>query len=478
MPRIIVLGGGIGGLTAALLLARDGHDVTVLERDPGPVPGTVEEAWDAWARGGVAQFHQPHYLQPRGREVLDEELPDVMGALAAAGGYRFDTLSLLPPTIADRAPRAGDERFTTLTGRRPVIEQLLARAAEDETRVDVRRGTAARGLTATRLDGVPHVTGVRTDAGDVLRADLVVDATGRRSPLRRWLAEAGAAPIHEDAEDSGFIYYTRFFRVRAGGRRPVFRAAPLTAFESFSVLTIPADNDVWSVTLYVAAGDRPLKAMRHADCWPAVLDACPRHAHWLDGEPISDVLPMGGVSDRYRRLSSGGRPVATGVATVADAWACTNPSNGRGMALGIVHARALRDVAREHLDDPARFAAAWDEATERALTPWYHSTVAESRARLRALHAARAGMRPAPPSDPAAAATALLPVAAMRDADLFRAFMETRACIATPEEVLARPGVAERVLALAAGGAPPPPGPTRAQLVGILAAAPRGQLAA
>ena len=38
MSRIIVLGSGLTGLTTALLIARDGHDVTVLERDPAPPP--------------------------------------------------------------------------------------------------------------------------------------------------------------------------------------------------------------------------------------------------------------------------------------------------------------------------------------------------------------------------------------------------------------------------------------------------------
>ena len=35
---ILMAGGGICGLGAALLLARDGHDVTVLERDADPHP--------------------------------------------------------------------------------------------------------------------------------------------------------------------------------------------------------------------------------------------------------------------------------------------------------------------------------------------------------------------------------------------------------------------------------------------------------
>jgi hypothetical protein len=45
------------------------------------------------------------------------------------------------------------------------------------------------------------VSGVRTEAGEVLGADLVVDAMGRRSLLPRWLEAAGTRPVHEEAED-------------------------------------------------------------------------------------------------------------------------------------------------------------------------------------------------------------------------------------------------------------------------------------
>jgi len=52
MSKIVVLGAGVSGLAAGILLHRDGHEVTVLERDHEPVPVSAEEAWERWSRGG------------------------------------------------------------------------------------------------------------------------------------------------------------------------------------------------------------------------------------------------------------------------------------------------------------------------------------------------------------------------------------------------------------------------------------------
>ncbi len=472
MAKIVVLGAGMCGLAAGMLLRRDGHEVIMLERDSERAPGPGQDAWESWAREGVTQFRQPHILLPRGRIVLEEALPDVVEGLDAAGAVRFDMLGLMPPSITDRRPREGDERLWTTTARRPVLESVLRRAAEAEPGLDVRTGVSARQLVMSTYDGIPHVRAVRTDSGEELHADLVVDAMGRRSQLPRWLEAAGTHPVHEEADDSGFIYYTRHFRAR-DGQLPAFRAPIGTLVGTFSLLTLPGDNDTWSVTVFISSGDQPLKRLRDIEPWTALVAACPLHAHWLEGEPITGVLAMGGVLDRYRRFRVDEEPVATGIAAVGDAWACSNPSLGRGMSLGLWHASLLREVIRDKLDDPREFADAWEAVTEAEVAPWYRETVEEDRARMAEIEALRHGLAPAPPSGVAARLLPALRAAVPRDPDAFRAFVASRSCVTRLEEAFTDQDFVASILEIARGSEPPLlPGPDRDQLLALLEGTP------
>jgi 2-polyprenyl-6-methoxyphenol hydroxylase-like FAD-dependent oxidoreductase len=469
MSKIIILGSGICGLAAAILLAQDGHDVTVLERDDQPLPASCDEVWQAWERRGVAQFRQAHFLQPGGRHTLDSELPAVKEALLAAGCMHYTPLSTLPPFITDRAPRPGDECFWTVTGRRPVIEYVVAGIAAKQ--VDIRRGITVVGLVTgpAAVPNIPHVTGVKTASSDRLEADLIVDAMGRRSMLSGWLDAIGTRAVHEEAEDCGFTYYTRYFRSQGNGV-PQPRVGLLTPMGSFSLLTLPGDNQTWSVTVYISSHDQALKGLRHADKWTKLIAACPLHAHWLDGKPITDVLAMSGVIDRYRRFVVDGTPVATGVAAVGDAWACTNPSLGRGMTHGLFHVTRLRDIVRSYLAAPGELAQAWDAVTETEMTPWYRATVEVDRARRAEIDALIEG-RPVPvPADPVAMIRQAMAVAMAYDAEVFRAYLEIIGVLALPQQVLARPGMTDRIMTVAEGRDPlPVPGPTREEVLDLMA---------
>jgi 2-polyprenyl-6-methoxyphenol hydroxylase-like FAD-dependent oxidoreductase len=465
MSSIIVLGSGVVGLSTALLLARQGHEVTVFERDGASVPCSPEAAWEAWERRGVAQFRQPHYLHSAARQILDCHLPDVKEALLRAGCVTHDLSATLPPSISDRARREDDARFVTVTGRRPTIEFAVSSAAERVLPVvrGVSIGQLLTGPSAAK--GIPHVTGVRTMDGEEFSADLVVDAMGRRSKLPDWLEAIGARRPIEEAEESGFIYYTRYFRSTTGGV-PAWRAGLLTHFHSFSLLTLPGDSQTWSATVFFFSGDPALKALRDSKRWTSLFAACPLHAQWLNGEPITDVLAMGGIADRYRRFVVDGAPVATGIVSVGDSWACTNPVGGRGITIGLLHALGTVEVIGQHLGDPLALALAQDAMTETRVTPWYRSTVEFDRQRTAQMNATIDGRSAPPPTDPGSA----LLVAMMYNAELFRAYLEISSLLALPREVMARPGVIDRITEVAsAHEAVTPPGPSRNELLRMLA---------
>ena len=282
-------------------------------------------------------------------------------------------------------PRPDDKRFDLITGRRTVVESVTARLAEETPGVTVRRGAAVRGLTtgAPVRDGVPNIVGVELDSGDRLDADVVVDATGRRSPSSRWIADAGGAPVHEELEDSGFIYYGRHFRSEDGSLPFMF--GPLKQdYGSISALTLPADNGTWSVTIIGSAKDSALRTLTDPKKWETAIRLLPLAAHWIDAEPIDDrVVMMTKIEDRIRDYAPSGKPVVSGVLAVGDSWSCTNPSLGRGASIGVMHALLLRDVLRDHADaDPWELASNWYEVTRTEMEPWYRTTLTYDRLRL------------------------------------------------------------------------------------------------
>jgi 2-polyprenyl-6-methoxyphenol hydroxylase-like FAD-dependent oxidoreductase len=469
MADIVIVGAGVVGLGTALLLAQDGYQVTVLERDPQSRPDLTSDAWGCWERRGVNQFRLPHFFLARYRSVLDQELPDVAGAIEAAGGLRYNPLLALPEAVRGPA-RPEDAILEVLTGRRPLVESALAAAAAAHPGIAVRRGIAAAGLLTQHLGraGVPHICGVRTESGEQLGADLVVDVSGRRSPLPRWLVDVGGRPPREGCEDSGFVYYARHYRA-PDGTMPVPFGPPLMPLGTISSVTLPADNGTWCVVIVAAAHDRALHGLREVACWERTVRALPLVAHWLDGEAIEDrVRTIAKIEDRHRDLVVDGQPVATGVVAVGDAWACTNPSRGRGATIGMLHGLALRQTLRDvGLDDPCRLAAAFDRATATEVEPWFARSRFESRHRLAEIDAGIQGER-YEPGDRRWEMEKALTAAAAVDPDCLRVFVRAALLIEPLEEGLGTDHLADRAMSLGADWRDRPiPAPDRSALVAL-----------
>src|SRR4051812_42024953 len=134
---VVVLGAGATGLSSALLLARAGHRVTLVDRDGPPPSGDADTVFDTWERRGVGHFRQPHNFLGRAQQLLAAELPDVRTALDAAGADLFDQTALLPMW-----PPSEDNRwFRLLLVRRPVYDAVLRRACDCERSIVTVTGT-------------------------------------------------------------------------------------------------------------------------------------------------------------------------------------------------------------------------------------------------------------------------------------------------------------------------------------------------
>ncbi|MFG2824000.1 FAD-dependent oxidoreductase [Kitasatospora sp. NPDC048365] len=372
MARVAVIGGGISGLGTALMLGRRGHPVTLFEQDARQAGDDPDLDFFDWKRPRVPQANHPHSFLAPVRTVLRAEAPDVYADLLARGAreyHDFDWFGEHPPH------RAGDEELVTLRTRRIVLEAALTAAVRREATVEVRRGSRVDALTFA--EGRPaRVTGVR--AGTRTHpADLVVDASGRRSPVPGWLAAAGCRPPVVESHRAGIAYLCRWYRLRADGPRDPGRVKTGSSASFALAGVFPSDNDTFAVSLVLSTKDPTRSALLDPAVFEAAARRFPAPAAWLglDPEPQTPVLAMAGLDNRWTSLVDDEGPVVTGLVNAGDSLVHTNPTLGHGVALGLLAAQHLATHADRVAADPAAHHA-W---TVRALRPWFDAQVTADR---------------------------------------------------------------------------------------------------
>ncbi|NUS03363.1 MAG: FAD-dependent oxidoreductase [Nonomuraea sp.] len=323
MTRAVVLGGGFAGVLASTVLREHVDEVVVVERDRFPAAPAP--------RRGLPQSHHSHVLVTGGARALETLLPGTLQALYAHGAHRRG----LPGDALILSSEGWFHRFDCeayfISCTRGLLDHVVRRRAG----VRVVEGVEVVGLTGD----AGRVTGVRVGPSETIGADLVVDATGRRSQAPRWLAEIGGPPIEEITVSTGLAYATRICRAPEGFTGlPAVMLHPKAAPSRGGTL-LPLEGDRWVVTLTGAQGSSPpldeagFLAFARSLRDPIVADLLAL------ATPEGPIRPFRDTANRRRLFERA--PLPAGFVAIGDAVVAVNPLYSHGMSVAALSALRL-----------------------------------------------------------------------------------------------------------------------------------------
>jgi 2-polyprenyl-6-methoxyphenol hydroxylase-like FAD-dependent oxidoreductase len=330
MSHAIVMGGSIAGLCAAAALAKNFDRVTVLERDPEP--GRAPHR-------GVPQGNHIHGLMRRGQQIMEALLPGTFEALRADGAQPVD---------------AGAARWFLYGGwkggRELGMEVWLQTRPllEHHVRTSVRRLANVELRFETAIDEPVHENGrvraVRMRDGELIEADLVVDATGRGSRSPAWLEQWGYGRVKEQHVDVGLAYVSGIFELPAD-QQPA---------SIIGVYHLPPGNRRCGVVSRVEGGRVIVTLMGyhgdHAPTDPVGFRAWARGLLRPDVAEVLDHATLVGELHRFnyptqiRRCYERMIRLPNNYLTVGDAMCSFDPTFGQGMCVAAMQAEALTQL--------------------------------------------------------------------------------------------------------------------------------------
>ncbi|MFI6742440.1 FAD-dependent oxidoreductase [Nonomuraea sp. NPDC050451] len=326
---IVVIGAGLTGMSVAMMLARHGLPVTVIERDECAAFGR-REGYPA-LRAGAAHARRPHQLMAGARDILRRSLPDVTHKVYELGAR-------------DAVEHPGESPAAFMALRRALLERALLTCARDLPTLTLRFGERVLDVVTADEPGA-RVRGVRTTKA-ALPARLVIDATGVHARL------APAAPY---VSMRSHLYYTsQPFRLTdegfAAAQDAVALWSPAPSRDVVHVRLFVHDPPFASVLVALRGDRHPPAREVMLESYRAALASERLRSCLRDAVPLAPIQDFGFLKSRIRLFTF---PGPCGLHQIGDALAALNPLTSRGAGLGLVQAELLAEaIAR----DPGDFA--------------------------------------------------------------------------------------------------------------------------
>jgi flavin-dependent dehydrogenase len=315
---VVVVGGRVAGAATAMLLARSGLRVAVLERGRY---GSDTVSTHALMRAGVLQLSRWDLLD----EVVESGTPPVRRTV-------FHYLGLPPVQVSLRRSGGVDALYAP---RRRVLDRILVDAAA-AAGADVLHGTTVTGLLRDEQGRVHGIRGTRPGGGPLeLRAPLTVGADGIRSVVAR---DAGA-PVVRQGRSSTAVLYRYFTDLPTAGYEWAYGPGCAAGL-------IPTNDGLTCV--FVGTTPERMRALRSGGTEQAFDDLLATagpglRARAAAARPAERIRGWSGVPGFFRR------PWGPGWALVGDAGYYKDPISTHGMTDALRDAELLADQVVEAL---------------------------------------------------------------------------------------------------------------------------------
>lgn len=341
--RAIVIGGGMTGMLAAKVLSTFYVQVLIIEKDE--LPDSPEN------RHGTPQAFHPHRMLPLGKQIFERLFPGYTKELLEMGG--FNTLHQTSRFITKNGELALTDTEETAVTRRAMLEWVLMQRMLREERVQFLEKHEAISLQFE--EETNQVIGIQVKDRSVkpgiiheMKADLVIDTSGRMSKLPKWLKSAGLTLPQTDELNVSLGYSTRYYQIppEAPNLEPMVvvgqpdKRIPTGLFER-------VDQDLAAVLLSAAGGSHyPSTDADQFDLETAAL------THPSIAEAITHLIPYtkpkgfrvpACVRNHYEQMEDW----PSGLLVMGDALCTLDPIHGQGMTKAALEAHILERMLKQ-----------------------------------------------------------------------------------------------------------------------------------